>query len=147
MSRPHYTGSPRPDEPLDGRVRPRLTRRDFLLGGTALLCGGCATAPVTGRRQFMAISPEEEVALGLQAYREVLHREPITHDPKATAPLRRIVARLAPAAEQAAGRSDFQWEVNAIKDDQTVNALCSPGARSACTPGFSPSRRRRPAWP
>jgi hypothetical protein len=52
-----------------------------MLGGTALLCGGCATAPITGRRQFMAISPEEELTLGLQAYREVLRKEPITHDP------------------------------------------------------------------
>jgi predicted Zn-dependent protease len=47
----------------------------------------------------MAISPEEELTLGLQAYREVLRKEPITHDPKAMAPLRRIVARLAPVAE------------------------------------------------
>jgi predicted Zn-dependent protease len=138
MSRQLHTRRPRPAEHTEGRVRPRLTRRDFILGGTALLCGGCATAPITGRRQFMAISPEEELTLGLQAYREVLRKEPITHDPKATAPLRRIVARLVPVAERAAGRSDFQWEVNAIKDDQTVNAFVLPGGKIGVYTGIFP---------
>jgi predicted Zn-dependent protease len=86
----------------------------------------------------MAISPDEELALGLQAYREVLRKEPITHDPKATAPLRRIVARLAPAAEQASGRSDFQWEVDAIKDDQTVNAFMLPRGKIGVYTGILP---------
>jgi predicted Zn-dependent protease len=138
MSRPLHTRRPRPVEHTDGRVIPRLTRRDFMLGGTALLCCGCATAPITGRSQFMAISPEEEVTLGLQAYREVLRKEPITHDPKATAPLRRIVARVAPMAERAAGRADFQWEVNTIKDDQTVNAFVLPGGKIGVYTGIFP---------
>ena len=58
MSRQLHSGSPRPAEHEDGRGLPRLRRRDFMLGGPVLLCCGCATAPVTGRRQFIAISPE-----------------------------------------------------------------------------------------
>src|SRR5438132_1072789 len=111
MSRPLHRGRPRSAEHEEGRAMLRLTRRHFMLEGIILLCCGCATAPITGRRQFMAMSPEEEMALGLQAYREVLRKEPITHDPKATAPMRRLAARLAPVAERAARRSDFQWEV------------------------------------
>jgi predicted Zn-dependent protease len=98
-------------------------------GGTALMCCGCATTPITGRRQFITISLEEEMALGLQAYREVLHQDPITRDPKAIEPMRRIVARMAPVAERAAHRSAFQWEVNVIKDDETVNAFVLPGGQ------------------
>jgi predicted Zn-dependent protease len=122
----------------DGDGFQRLTRREFLLGGTALCLCGCATAPITGRRQFMAIGPAQENALGLQAYREVLSKEPITRDPDATEPLRRIVARLAPIAESVAGRSDFQWEVNAIKDDKTVNAFVLPGGKIAVYTGIFP---------
>jgi predicted Zn-dependent protease len=120
---------------------PGLTRRDFILGGTVLLCCGCATTPITGRRQFMAISPEEELALGLQAYREVLSKAPIAHDPKATAPMRRIVARLAPVAERAARRSDFQWEVTVIEDDKTVNAFVLPGGKIGVYTGIFPIAR------
>ena len=96
MSRPLHRGRPRSAEHERGRAIPRLTRRHFMLEGTILLCCGCATAPITGRRQFMAMSPEEEMALGLQAYREVLRKEPITHDPKATAPMRRHRRTLGP---------------------------------------------------
>ena len=31
----------------DGRLVPRLTRRDFVLGGTVLLLCGCAVTPIT----------------------------------------------------------------------------------------------------
>jgi predicted Zn-dependent protease len=129
---------PQPAEREDDYTLPRLTRRHFLLGGTALLLCGCATAPITGRRQFMAISSEQENALGVQAYREVLRQEPTTRDPTATEPLRRIVTRLAPVAERAAGRSDFQWEVNAIKDDETINAFVLPGGKIAVYTGIFP---------
>jgi predicted Zn-dependent protease len=138
MSRQLHSGSPRPAEHEDGRVMPRLTRRDFMLAGTVFLCCGCAPTPITGRRQFIAISLEEEMALGLQAYREVLRKEPITHDPKATAPMQRIVVRMAPVAERAARRSDFQWEVNVIKDDKTVNAFVLPGGKIGVYTGIFP---------
>jgi metalloendopeptidase OMA1, mitochondrial len=117
---------------------PRLTRRGFIMGGTALLCYGCATAPITGRSQFMVISQAQETALGVQAYREVITKAPVTHDPKALVPLQRIVSRLAPMAEAAAGRSDFQWEVNVIKDDKTVNAFVLPGGKIVVYTGIFP---------
>jgi predicted Zn-dependent protease len=129
---------PQLTEPEDGYTVPWLTRRHFLLGGTMLLLCGCAVTPITGRRQLMAISPVQENALGLQAYREVLRQEPVTRDPTATEPLRRIVTRLAPVAESAAGRSDFEWEVNAIKDDETINAFVLPGGKIAVYTGIFP---------
>jgi Zn-dependent protease with chaperone function len=118
----------------DHPIVPRLTRREFILGGTVLYLCGCATAPITGRSQLMLVSESEEHALGVQAYREVLRKEPITHDPEATEPLRRIVARLATVAD----RPDYQWEVNAIKDDQTVNAFVLPGGKIGVYTGIFP---------
>jgi predicted Zn-dependent protease len=111
-----------------------LTRRQLILGGTVLYLYGCATAPITGRSQLMLVSESEEHALGAQAYREVLRKEPITHDPEATEPLQRIVARLATVAD----RPDYQWEVSAIKDDKTVNAFALPGGKIAVYTGIFP---------
>jgi predicted Zn-dependent protease len=113
---------------------PALTRRQLLLGGAALALCGCATTPITGRHQLMLVSEAQELALGVQAYREVLSQEPITRDPTAVEPLRRIVARLAAVAD----RPDYRWEVNAIKDDKTVNAFVLPGGKIAVYTGIFP---------
>jgi metalloendopeptidase OMA1, mitochondrial len=136
---PHlHSERPQPFEREAGYTVPWLTRRHFLLGGAVLLLCGCATAPITGRRQLMAISSVEENALGVQAYREVLRQEPVTRDPTATEPLRRIVTRLAPVAESVADGADFEWEVNAIKDDKTINAFVLPGGKIAVYTGIFP---------
>lgn len=116
------------------RDAPLLTRREFAWGGVALCLCGCAVAPITGRRQLMLMGEAEELALGVQAYREVLSQAPITHDPEATEPIQRIVARLAAVAD----RPDYRWEINAIKDDKTVNAFVLPGGKIAVYTGIFP---------
>lgn len=116
------------------RMLSRVTRREFILGGSLLCLYGCATVPITGRTQFMGVSEEQEIALGLQAYREILREAPITRDPTATEPLRRVVGRLAAVAD----RPDYQWEANAIKDDGMVNAFVVPGGKIGVFTGILP---------
>src|SRR5919202_1411549 len=106
---------PQPVGHEGGRWARQLTRRDFALGGAALLLCGCATAPITGRSQLMLVSAEQETALGAEAYHQVLSKEPVTHDPQYVEPVERIARRL----EAAANRPDLRWEVNVIKDDKT----------------------------
>jgi predicted Zn-dependent protease len=118
----------------DGRYGRDVTRRDFVLGGAALLLCGCATAPITGRSQLMLVSEAQETALGAQAYREVLQKEPITHDPRLTAPVQRIATRL----EAAANRPDLRWEVSVIEEDKTVNAFALPGGKIGVYTGIFP---------
>jgi predicted Zn-dependent protease len=113
---------------------PRLTRRAFLLGGAGLVMGGCATAPVTGRRQLMLVSEAQEQAMGAEAYHQVLQQEPITHDPRLTEPVQRVARRL----EAVTGHPEFQWEVNVIKEDQTANAFALPGGKVAVYTGIFP---------
>lgn len=112
----------------------RLTRRDVVLGGTALFLCGCATAPITGRSQLMLVSESEEAALGMQAYREVLQKEPISSDPRYTEPVQRIARRL----EAAANRPDLRWEVHVIEEDKTVNAFALPGGKIGVYTGIFP---------
>jgi predicted Zn-dependent protease len=120
--------------PEDGRLVPRLTRRDFVLGGTALLLCGCATTPITGRSQLMLVSEAQETALGVQAYQELLRKEPVTHDPRYTEPVHSIARRL----EGAANRPDLHWEVSVIQEDETVNAFALPGGKIGVYTGIFP---------
>lgn len=98
------------------------------------LLAGCVRNPYTGRRQFIAISEQEEAQLGRQAYQEVLAQERISTDPAEVEPVRRVGARLAAVA----ARPNFQWEFNVIVDDKTVNAWCLPGGKIAFYTGIFP---------
>lgn len=95
---------------------------------------GCVRNPYTGRRQFIAISEQEEAQLGRQAYQEVLAQERISTDPREVEPVRRVGRRLAGVA----ARPEFQWEFNVIVDDKTVNAWCLPGGKIAFYTGIFP---------
>jgi metalloendopeptidase OMA1, mitochondrial len=134
MARHLHSEQPQRAERDDGHWGRDLTRRDFVLGGTALLLCGCATAPITGRSQLMLVSEAQETALGVQAYREVLQKEPVTHDPDLTEPVQRITRRL----EAAANRPDLRWEVSVIKEDKTVNAFALPGGKIGVYTGIFP---------
>src|SRR5919106_273731 len=134
MKQDHHREIPSIASSSTTRDVPLLTRREFALGGLALCLCGCAAAPITGRRQLMLMGEAQELALGVQAYREVLSQEPITRDPQATEPIQRIVARLAAVAD----RPDYRWEINAIKDDKTINAFVLPGGKIAVYTGIFP---------
>jgi predicted Zn-dependent protease len=132
---PHF--HPESIDPTDrdrSRDIGRLTRRRFVLGGTTLLLCGCATTPITGRSQLMLVSMEQETALGAQAYREVLQKEPVTNNPRYTDPVMRIITRL----EEAANRPDLRWEVSVIEEDKTVNAFALPGGKIGVYTGIFP---------
>jgi predicted Zn-dependent protease len=120
--------------PDDPHLISRLSRRELFLGGIALLCCGCSTVPITGRSQLMLISQSEEIALGAQAYRDVLRKEPVTRDPRYTEPVQRLARRL----EGAVNRPDLCWEVSVIKDPKTVNAFALPGGKIGVYTGIFP---------
>jgi predicted Zn-dependent protease len=111
------------------------------------------TDPYTGEKVVIdnSLSPENEKALGLQAYQDILSQQPAL--PK-DAPLSRQVQAIATrliartddvedllakehgVAPQHIGRS-FDWEVNVIPSDQ-ANAFCLPGGKMAVYTGLVP---------
>ena len=109
--------------------------------------------PLTGEAVVIdrSISPEQEKALGLQAYREVLQQErPLPADARQSRQVRAIAERLiaripevtdALAAEhqmQASHIEDsFEWAVSVLQSDQ-VNAFCLPGGKMAVYTGLLP---------
>ncbi|MBA2593287.1 MAG: M48 family metallopeptidase [Gammaproteobacteria bacterium] len=89
--------------------------------------------PVTGRSQLVDISPEQEAALGLQSYREILGQADVVQGGEAVETVRMIGRRLAAVAED----PGFEWEFNVI-DSEQVNAFALPGGKVAVFTGLLP---------
>jgi predicted Zn-dependent protease len=98
-----------------------------------LLLVGCATAPITGRRQLLLLSEDQETSLGLQSYQEVLSTEKLSTDPAANALVQQVGSRIAAAT----GKS-YQWEFKVVDKPGTVNAFCLPGGKVVVYTGILP---------
>ena len=85
----------------------------------------CYQAPVTGRSQLMLVSPEQERALGLNAYKSILQKERVSQDQVLDQMLQTVGWRIANAAQ----RPDFDWEFTLIENDRVANAFCLPGGK------------------
>jgi predicted Zn-dependent protease len=90
--------------------------------------------------------PAQEIALGEQAYREVLRKAQVVHTGPAVTRMREIGDRIARASEIEPLRREinlrtqgyaFVWEFNLIKSDQ-INAFCLPGGKVAVFTGLLP---------
>jgi predicted Zn-dependent protease len=109
--------------------------------------------PYTGEKALIdkSLTVEDEKALGLQAYQEILSQErPLDPNSQVAREVREIASRLiakidvvetALAAEhglqpQRISR-DFEWDVNVIQSEQ-ANAFCLPGGKMAVYTGLLP---------
>ncbi|WP_242107225.1 M48 family metallopeptidase [Luteimonas aquatica] len=111
------------------------------------------TDPLTGEKVLIdrSISPQDEKALGLQAYQEILQQErPVDANTDISRQVREIAQRLIakiPAVSDALAaehglqaqhiEKDFDWDVNVLQSDQ-VNAFCLPGGKIAVYTGLVP---------
>ena len=84
----------------------------------------------TGESHRVGLSREQESALGLQGYRQVLSSSPVLTSGPEVELVQRIVARLAPAANE-----DFAWEASVVREDQ-ANAFCLPGGKMVVYTGI-----------
>ncbi len=99
-----------------------------------LLAAACARVPYTNRRQLIIVSPQQEAALGTQAFRQVVSRSKLDRDPQLNASVDDVGRRLAAVAN----RPDFQWNFVVIDDDRQVNAFALPGGKVAVYTGILP---------
>jgi len=125
-----------------GYYRPMRTRpapRSFpwgriLLGlalaGFAFMSYQCSTEynPVTGKQQHIAISQNQEIALGLQAVPEMMAQHGGEHsDPRLQALVDSIGNRI--LADSDAGKTGWQFDFHLLADAQTINAFALPGGQ------------------
>jgi predicted Zn-dependent protease len=112
-----------------------------------------STDALTGETVLIdkSISPQDEKALGLQAYQEILSQEqPLDRNSQTSVQVRevaqRIIAKI-PEVEDALASEHglkaphveraFDWDVNVLQSDQ-VNAFCLPGGKIAVYTGLIP---------
>lgn len=109
--------------------------------------------PYTGEKVLIdnAISVDEEKALGLQAYQEILSQErPVDPNSAIARDVKQIAQRLiakVPEVEAAIAQErgtqpsgnwkSFDWDVNVIESEQ-ANAFCLPGGKMAVYTGLIP---------
>ena len=103
----------------------------------------CQKNPYTGRYQFLTVPKSYENNLGTQAYQQVLSdpKHKISQDPREVEPANRVATRIIEAAKQskyADTAKAFDWQVSAIKEDQTKNAFALPGGKIAVYTGIFP---------
>ena len=109
--------------------------------------------PYTGEKVLIdsSISIDEEKAMGLQAYEDILSKErPVDPNSQVAQQIREIAKRLiarVPEVEAALAAENgkqpnrvwqtFEWDVNVIQSDQ-ANAFCLPGGKMAVYTGLLP---------
>ena len=122
--------------------RRRFAIIPLLLAGVFMLFQYCTsekmTNPVTGRTARVALSAEQEEALGLQSFQEVLSQSEVVesgpeHDLVVT-----VAKRLARATADDA--RDFKWQVSVVRSPQ-ANAFCLPAGKIVVFTGILPHAR------
>ena len=119
-----------------------------------------STDPLTGETVVIdkSISPDDEKALGLQAYQEILQQEqpldPNSQESRAVSAIAsRLVAKIpevsdALAAEHGLQAShvekSFDWSVAVLRSEQ-ANAFCLPGGKMAVYTGLLPIAQNQDA--
>lgn len=110
-----------------------MIRNIFLaIGLTGLLfITGCATNPVTGKKDFMLISKNQEVAMGQQADPEITNSMGLYEDKQ----LQRFIKRKGKKMVDVSHRQDLDYEFKVL-DSPVVNAFAVPGGYIYFTRGI-----------
>jgi predicted Zn-dependent protease len=105
----------------------------FALVMLAFLSAGCVTTPETGRRALIVTSEAQENQMGVQAYHEVLSKEPLSTNARWNAMVQKVGRHIATVAN----KPDYQWEFKLIESKEK-NAFCLPGGKVAVYTGILP---------
>lgn len=96
-----------------------------------LLTGSCVRNPVTGKRDFMLLSKENEVAMGKQADPDVINFFGLYEDQK----LQKFIDKKGQEMADISHRSELEWSFK-IVDSPVVNAFALPGGYVYFTRGI-----------
>lgn len=107
-------------------------------------------AAFTGRTQMVDTTMDQEVALGLQGFQQILAESQVLREGEAVNEVREVARRLidaGPKLEQHLATTrgvsavtpwnQFEWEV-AVIDSEQANAFCLPGGKMAVYTGILP---------
>lgn len=93
------------------------------------------TNPITGEKQRVSLSVDQEITLGLQAAPELIQEMGgEARDSKLNAYIDKVGNKI--LANTEAGKSPFQFEFYLLADNKTVNAFALPGGQVFITMGL-----------
>jgi beta-barrel assembly-enhancing protease len=91
--------------------------------------------PITGEKQFIGLTTEQEIALGLQSAPQMAAQfGGVSRNEQAVKAVKIIGARL--VASSAAAKSPYKFSFNVLADPRTVNAFALPGGPIFITEGL-----------
>lgn len=103
---------------------------------TILFLSGCATVPITGRRQLSLVPHSQVFSLSSGNYEKMISESKLSQDQEKVRMLNDVGRAVALSAEDfmrengmAKELVNYRWEVNLIEDDQVLNAFCLPGGK------------------
>ena len=115
--------------------KPPMTRRDFLWFMSVSAAGfmaGCATSPVTGRRQLILVSEEQEIQIDKQ---NSPHQFSADYGVVQDEALNRYVDQTGKAVAARSHRPHMPYSFRVVNANY-VNAYAFPGGSIACTRGI-----------
>jgi predicted Zn-dependent protease len=98
--------------------------------------------PETGRKSHIGMTVEQESALGLQSYQQVLSQSQTINSGPELDTVRRVVRRLIGATRDEG--KGFDWQVSLVQSDQ-INAFCLPGGKIVVYTGILPVANSEPS--
>lgn len=108
-----------------------MSIRTFGTAVVLLLAAACAVNPATGRREFMLVTEQQEVALGRESDPAIVAQFGLVDDPALQEYVTDLGLRLAAGSE----RPDLPWSFKVV-DDPQVNAFALPGGYIYVTRGI-----------
>ncbi|MFN8352852.1 MAG: M48 family metallopeptidase [Spirosomataceae bacterium] len=91
--------------------------------------------PVTGEKQHIAITPEQEIALGLQSAPQMANEfGGLYPDQKVQQYVKQVGQKLVASTE--AHNSSYQFDFHVLADPETINAFALPGGQIFITVGL-----------
>ncbi|KAI8608434.1 peptidase family M48-domain-containing protein [Chytriomyces sp. MP71] len=113
----------------------------YIVGGFAVLGGvyytsHLETVPISGRTRFMDMTVQQELAMGKQAYKEIMHQYGHLIVPNYH-PAAISVQKIARRIIEVSGIKDVEWEIYLI-DHPEMNAFVIPGGKVFVFSGMLP---------
>ena len=112
-------------------MNPQAFRRTVLITLGALTLTHCAQNPVTGDKNFVLMSEQQEIEMGAQAHQDVLKEYAALDHPSLQAYVNEVGQRLAKQSH----RPELNWHFTVV-DSPDVNAFALPGGYVYITRGI-----------
>lgn len=119
-------------------------KKHFSILLTAILLVGCATVPITGRKQLSIIPNNQILPLSYSSYKDVMKESKLSTNQEQVQLVKKVGGKIQISVDQFMAKHNmsdqlegYEWEFNLIEED-IMNAWCMPGGKVAFYSGILP---------